>query len=136
MLRTILLLSLLSFVMSEKAAEHGEACAYKRETSGNMEVQLFVKNATSDKWVLGYCKGETMACRDWWGNGLYKACKEDKDGCEEYKKGTCRGDEWAVGDWSPWQVVIWIIIVLSTLGCSYCGYRYCGCAESENYTPV
>lgn len=136
MLRTIILLSLLSFVMSEMAADRGKACAYKRETSGNREVQLFVKNATSDEWVLGYCKGEATACRDWWGNGLYKVCKEATDGCKEYKEGKCRGDEWSIDDWSVPQWIIWFIIVLCVVGCSYCGYVSCGCAESKNYSRI
>ena len=93
MLRTIILLSFISLVVSENTTNttepkyqgtHG-ACAYKRSASDNKVLDLFIKEG--EDWVLGQCSRDEDECRNWLSasilnfvNGLKTTVKTTKQG--------------------------------------------------------
>lgn len=126
MLKTIILLSFISLVVSENTTSlsRNNKCYYKRSESDKEVIDLFAKVTGEDgteKYVLGKC--EYGLCRDWWGNEVLDYCKESVDNCKDYKEGLCRGDAGHVEDWSPWQWVAWACIIIASccLCCSIFG---------------
>lgn len=124
MLKTIILLSFISLVVSENTTislTRNKKCYYKRSESDKKVINLFatVRNGEKDTWEYELAECEYGLCRDWWGNEVLDYCKASKDHCEDYREGLCRGDEWKIGDWSFGQWVVWIVIIIVVYSLSY-----------------
>ena len=135
MLKTIILLSFISLVISENTTNttelkyqgtHG-ACAYKRSASDKKVLDLFVKFEGGD-WVLGQCDENDDSCRDFIGGSILEFCEQSEDNCKDYKEGTCKTTNFE--DWTGQ----WVIIVSVMFVC--CCLRPRNSREEDKYSPI
>ena len=134
MLRTIILLSFISLVVSENTTNttepkyqgtHG-ACAYKRSASDNKVLDLFIKEG--ENWVLGQCSEDDDSCRDFIGGSLFEICERSEDNCKDYKEGTCKTANFE--DWTGQ----WLFVAIGILAC--CCYCCRNPEEGKSYLRI
>lgn len=134
MLRTIILLSFISLVVSENTTNttkpkyqgtHG-ACAYKRSASDNKVLDLFIKEG--EDWILGQCSDEDDSCRNWLSASILEFCERSEDNCKNYETGTCKTAD--IGHWEGQ----WLLITIGILAC--CCYFCRNPEEAKSYSRI